>query len=979
MRYDFPANGAPRGIISADFNRDGFPDVALSGTGRHSILVLFHDGRVGGDESQRFRGGQEIVVGGGPYELAAGDLNRDGWPDIAVAKADIDALGVLLGGPGGVFRPTPDIPMVGNPRGMALADMNRDGVLDIVVTRYTRGRVTIMFGRGDGTFNPVGRSLQTMGSPQGVAVGDIDVDGWLDLVVAGVNGAVNIFSMRPAGVVRADWGLGEPGGWDAVTTGDFNKDGLLDVAAASTTRSVVGVFSNRGNLAFSYSGPVAVAGAPRGIEAADLNQDGTLEILTAGRSSSAVSVLSRRADGTYAVSNTAAGSGARDLTLADFNGDGLPDVATANEFGHSTSILYNTVQLIAPGYAFDALTIPPQYDGTVYAAADFNHNGKMDLVRNQSVLLDGTTSSRRLTMAGGGTSHGGAAGDFNGDGHPDVVYASFNNLWVFWGDGSGGFLDGPGTYIGRFPAQLRAADMNRDGRLDIVAAVTPDNHSLPETVEIWIGNGAGHFSESYRGDIGRITWLLVNDVDRDGALDMIVSSHNGVSVLTGDGRGGQTSTVPFGTGTPRYGIALGYVNQDGVLDLVVADGEHGTWGPTTTSRITVALGRGDGSFEELDTYDVGNPDQSESNWTVLLGDLNHDGFLDVMTGNGVLLPGSSDGRLGEPQRFGVWSFRAALIADVTGDGLNDVVGFTRKSDFSEIIMRNTRRTPAQNQAPVGVNLPERGERHYANFFQFDDQYFIPAGPVYDPDLHALRYRWTTGDGRVVGTTPYLYPNLGSGTHQVTVTIDDYRGKSVSDTMEYTIFPHKEIVMHASYPLIQGSSWQIVTDNTAAGNQRAWNPNANAPKVTSPLADPPSYIELAFIADPTQEYKLWIRLKAEGDHWTNDSVWAQFSGARDSAGNTYAIGTTSALSLHLEECSGCGISGWGWEDDRWGSVNDNGVTLRFPAGGIQRIRLQPREDGVSFDQIVLSAEKYKTVRPGTAKNDGTRLPAEGIPD
>jgi hypothetical protein len=63
---------------------------------------------------------------------------------------------------------------------------------------------------------------------------------------------------------------------------------------------------------------------------------------------------------------------------------------------------------------------------------------------------------------------------------------------------------------------------------------------------------------------------------------------------------------------------------------------------------------------------------------------------------------------------------------------------------------------------------------------------------------------------------------------------------------------------------------------------------------------------------------------------------------------------------------------------WG-VNNNGVTLRFPAGGLQRIRLQAREDGVSFDQIVLSAENYKTVRPFTAKNDTTRLGATGIPD
>ena len=491
-----------------------------------------------------------------------------------------------------------------------------------------------------------------------------------------------------------------------------------------------------------------------------------------------------------------------------------------------------------------------------------------------------------------------------------------------------------------------------------------------------------HFIVSYHGDVGQITWLLVADVDRDGALDMVVSSDRGVFVMTGDGRGGQTGAIAFGGGTPRYGIALGYLNNDGALDLVVADGERRSWGTLSTTKITVALGRGDGSFEELATYEVGTGDGSSSDWnaTVVLGDLNHDGFSDVMTGNGVVLAGSPDGRLGAPQRFGVFGRREAIIADVTADGLNDVIGFSQEHDFSHVIMSNTRRTPAQNRGPVGLNLPERAGRNYLAFFEFDDQYRIPAGPVYDPDLHALRYRWTTGDGRVVGTTAWLYPRLEPAVHQITLTVDDYRGLSVSDTMEYTITPHKEIVMHASEPGRINGSWQLVADGTAAGNTRAWNPNANAPKVTSPLADPRDHIELVFVADPTQEYKLWIRLKAEGDHWENDSVWVQFSGARDSAGNTiYGIGTPSALRVSLEECSGCGISGWGWEDDGWGSVNHNGVTLRFPAGGLQVIRLQPRDDGVSFDQIVLSAETYKTVRPGTAKNDTTRLGARGIPD
>jgi hypothetical protein len=77
-------------------------------------------------------------------------------------------------------------------------------------------------------------------------------------------------------------------------------------------------------------------------------------------------------------------------------------------------------------------------------------------------------------------------------------------------------------------------------------------------------------------------------------------------------------------------------------------------------------------------------------------------------------------------------------------------------------------------------------------------------------------------------------------------------------------------------------------------------------------------------------------------------------------------------VNLEECAGCGVSGWGWEDDAWGSRNRDGMLLRFPDGLSQHLRIQVREDGVSVDQIVLSAEQYLTARPGTAKDDTTIL-------
>jgi hypothetical protein len=178
-----------------------------------------------------------------------------------------------------------------------------------------------------------------------------------------------------------------------------------------------------------------------------------------------------------------------------------------------------------------------------------------------------------------------------------------------------------------------------------------------------------------------------------------------------------------------------------------------------------------------------------------------------------------------------------------------------------------------------------------------------------------------------------------GTYTFIVTARDGRGGTASDSINLTITPTKEVVLWASNaPWEAIGNWTMVDDPTAAGASRAYDPNAGAPKVNAPVPQPASRFALSFIADPTQTCKLWVRLKADGDRYFNDSVWVQLSGSTDAAGNpVYRIGSSSGLPINLEECANGGLSGWGWEDDGWGAVNRNGVTLRFPAGGLQVIQ------------------------------------------
>jgi hypothetical protein len=184
---------------------------------------------------------------------------------------------------------------------------------------------------------------------------------------------------------------------------------------------------------------------------------------------------------------------------------------------------------------------------------------------------------------------------------------------------------------------------------------------------------------------------------------------------------------------------------------------------------------------------------------------------------------------------------------------------------------------------------------------------------------------------------------------------------------------KEVVLYAADAKAVVGPWQLLADSTAAGGIRAWNPDAGTAKVATALANPTGYIELAFNADAGRGYRLWIRGKAENNAWTNDSAHVQFSDSVDEQGApAYRIGSTASTQYNLESCGGCGVADWGWEDNGWGQ-GVLGPVIYFATTGTHRIRLQNREDGLSFDQIVLSSEKYLTTAPGAARLDATIVP------
>jgi hypothetical protein len=303
----------PVSQVVLDFDGDGDLDVVVPAYFGETISLLANDGR--GRLTAR-----SIPLLGNPVAVAAGDLDEDGSPDLAVALTSRGTIRILLGPD---FRPGVDVAL-DNPGALALADLDADGHLDLVGARFEPGALRLLAGDGRGGFGPA-RDLEGPAGVSCVHAADVDADGTLDLIATGGNAdqlAVYPGALGPPALL-------DTGEWPTWVGGfQLDDDPERELIVAANLGDSIQIVDEPARRMPTGHGPFAAA-------AGDLDGDGAPDIAVTNKFEDTLTIFASAA-GTPLTLPT--GGGPTPIDLADLDGDGRLDVVVADGFSNDVLV-----------------------------------------------------------------------------------------------------------------------------------------------------------------------------------------------------------------------------------------------------------------------------------------------------------------------------------------------------------------------------------------------------------------------------------------------------------------------------------------------------------------------------------------------------------------------------------------------------------------------------------------------------------------
>jgi len=615
---NFPASTHLIDVAVGDFNEDGNLDAIASSDQNDNFSLLLGDGAGNLAAPINFSSGAR------PYGIAVGDMNKDNNLDVLVAHSGPpDDIYIFLGNGAGGFAAPVILPNPTNTTyDITVADFNLDTNPDFAISTAGIYTVQIWTGNGSGTSYTVTQTIPSMGINPDIDARDLNGDGAMDLIGSPgyiMNNGTGTFGARVI-LAQSD---------DEYMTGDLNNDGKVDLIATDQNQNggQTRVYLGDGAGVFTLLAKFEVNVYGRGLELGDVNNDGNLDVLSAGSIASDGRVDVLLGDGTGFMVNTLTkypvASDPRDLTVADFNSDGNPDVALSHTVGNFVTIYMgqggDRFQKTATNYTTGTFPI-------WIHAFDYNGDGNLDLVTcNQN-----GSSVTVLTGQGNGafTSLGNfsvptnpfgiTVADFNNDTRPDIATGAntANAIYLLTGTGSG-FNAAVTIPVSNNIQQLTSADFNSDNNMDIATVFTNTNQFL-----VFAGNGAGGFTPGPTLTTST-QYLEVADITGDSKPDVIGYGGGSATVhlFLNDGSG-IFSLTNFPSTSGQFGLAFADLNGDGSKDLVTGAQNSGS---SSQGVIRAYRGTGTGvSTSSLFSRQLGGGNKLK------VVDLNGDGKRDIV-------------------------------------------------------------------------------------------------------------------------------------------------------------------------------------------------------------------------------------------------------------------------------------------------------------------------------------------------------------
>ena len=666
----------------ADFNNDGNVDIAVANSFFEEDVSLLL-----GNGDGTFAASSTFGLGRQPLDIVAGDFNNDGIVDLATPNRFSDFASVLIGVGDGTFNEAVNYTVEDSATSITSGDLNGDGIEDLIAGSE-RGSVSILVGRGDGTFaDAITTNFDSNSFFVSVSAADFNDDGLDDLAFTNNNGLTILLS-NGDGTLATPLQFAVGNGAKAPTPGDFNGDGLLDLAVAnydtpygSDVLSTVSILLGNGDGTFTDDVQYTVGDGAKEIGVGDFNGDGVADLAVANVFSNFVSVLIGVGDGTFnSTNNIATNTGVKAVSVDDLDGDGIADLVIADRNDEIIILNGEGNGNFTPGESFSS----GAFDLNTLTTADLDNDGNPDVaaVRDSDVAIllnegNGSLQSTPRIDVPGTVSLSVANGDFDGDGIPDLVVAD-GNISILISNGDDSFAEPVVKAIAEQSTDVAVADLDGDGNLDLVVTSTDEvdrfnpGFGSNGRVSVLLGNSDGTFDDAVAKDIGgEPRSIAIGDVNGDGIVDLAIGDLNRdvVSVLLGNGNGTFGNAVNYNAVLPAENredfrnstieVKLEDFDGDGNIDIVTGN----------DNSVVVLSGKGDGTF--VDTPFI--PEFNSDNLISVAdfdGDGNRDlfGFREIRLGNGDGTFGNRILPLSDDSYASI-----ATSEDFNGDGFDDLV------------------------------------------------------------------------------------------------------------------------------------------------------------------------------------------------------------------------------------------------------------------------------------------------------------------